>query len=115
MGEYIHLSIPREVSAAIEKKAQAAGLTRHAWSLAALDGLVGRAEPPDNVGQSERPKKPRLKERYGRASIHPNDSQMEAYKRAADKCHMTVATWANITLGVLSGASELGEQLKKVA
>jgi hypothetical protein len=112
MAEYIHLRLTAEVAAAIERKAHGAGLTVHAWSIAGLDAIVGRSDLPPDFHKGA---KIRVTKVSGRRSLHPSDEQIAAYKRAAEKCCMPLATWATVTLGVLSGASELGEQLKKVA
>ena len=113
----LYLRPPVAVMIAATARASDIGISRHLWITDGLDWIAGG--PPRFAPGSiphEAPKREMRfpAERTGRIKLNITTEQIESYERSATACHMPVATWATVVLGVLAGVSDLGNQLRRI-
>jgi hypothetical protein len=110
----LYLRPPVAVIVAATARASACGISRQQWILGGLDIAADLQSPPRAFGIEAPLRAIRLPAaRSGRIKIDLAEDQFGAYQVAARACHLPVATWASIVLGVLTGVSNLKNQLDR--
>ena len=109
------LRLSPTVISILDARAQECGVSRHAWVLAVLDAVAGISRLPAGWPGPRIPSIATPPSRTSRLSLQLTVERAVAYEEAAQRAHLPLATWASIVLAAVTGVSDLGEQIRRVA